>query len=74
MENQHRKIKGYKELTQEQIDLMNKVKELGVILGETVQILQDLAPTDKRWVAIGRTHLQEGLMALTRSITKPGFF
>ena len=30
MENQHRKIKGYRELTQEEIDLMNMIKEKGV--------------------------------------------
>ena len=29
MENQHRKIKGYRELTQEEIDLMNEIKEMG---------------------------------------------
>jgi hypothetical protein len=29
MDNQHRKIKGYRELSQVDIDLMNKVKELG---------------------------------------------
>ncbi len=29
MENQHRKIKGYRELTQEEVDLMNRIKEKG---------------------------------------------
>lgn len=29
MENQHRKIKGYRELSQAEIDLMNEVKALG---------------------------------------------
>lgn len=29
MENQHRKIHGYRELSQEEIDLMNEIKELG---------------------------------------------
>lgn len=29
MENQHRKIKGYRELSQLEIDLMNKAKALG---------------------------------------------
>lgn len=29
MENQHRKIKGYRELNQEEIDLMNRYKEIG---------------------------------------------
>lgn len=29
MENQHRKISGYRELDQEDIDLMNEIKALG---------------------------------------------
>lgn len=74
MENQHRQIKGYRELTQEEIDLMNRVKETGILLGELVEALDAHPETDKRWVSIGRTHLQEGLMALTRSVAKPTFF
>lgn len=36
MENQHRKIKGYRELSQAEIDLMNEVKAKGVELGELI--------------------------------------
>lgn len=32
MDNQHRRITGYRELTQTEIDLMNEVKALGVQL------------------------------------------
>jgi hypothetical protein len=32
MDNQHRQIKGYRELSQADIDLMNKVKEQGKTL------------------------------------------
>lgn len=32
MENQHRKIAGYRELTQEEIDLMNRIKAAGANL------------------------------------------
>lgn len=32
MENQHRKIKGYRELSQEEIDLMNDIKAKGAEL------------------------------------------
>lgn len=32
MENQHRKIKGYRELSQEEIDLMNRIKIKGAEL------------------------------------------
>lgn len=74
MDNQHRAIKGYRELTVEEIDLMNKVKEHGAALGELVERLRAHPETDKRWVSIGATDLQTGLMALTRSIAKPTFF
>jgi len=85
MENQHRKIAGYRELDQSEIDLMNEIKAQGVALGELVAKLRDSKPPpemkdapgpfpDQRWVSIGATHLQEGLMALTRSIAKPTFF
>lgn len=36
MENQHRKIKGYRELSQTEIDLMNEVKAKGVEIGELI--------------------------------------
>jgi hypothetical protein len=74
MENQHRSIKGYRELSQVEIDLMNVIKEQGVRLGELVEALKNNADTDKRWVSIGATELQQGLMALTRSVAKPSFF
>lgn len=93
MENQHRKIKGYRELSQEEIDLMNEIKSKGAELGELIEKIRkvhvdqrrttadDAEETDRinqaepeRWVSIGRTHFQEGLMALTRSIAQPGFF
>jgi len=32
MENQHRKIKGYRDLSKEEIDLMNRIKEKGAEL------------------------------------------
>jgi len=80
MENQHRNIKGYRELSQSEIDLMNEIKEQGLALGELIEKLQetpvnggDITP-DRRWVSIGKTHLQQGLMALTRSVAQPDFF
>ena len=32
MENQHRKISGYRELSQQEIDLMNEIKALGPLI------------------------------------------
>lgn len=74
MENQHRKITGYRELSQQEIDLMNKVKQAGNELGNIVEILRTSPDMDQRWVSIGATDLQTGLMALTRAIAKPSSF
>ena len=74
MENQHRKIKGYRELTQEEINLMNEVKVKGAEIGKLIDQLESIQETDKRWLEIGKTNIQQGLMATTRAITKPDFF
>ena len=74
LDNQHRKIKGYRELNQEEIDAMNEVKAMGVKLGELVEKLENNKDLDQRWIESGKTDLQKGLMALTRSIARPEFF
>lgn len=74
MENQHRHIKGYRELTQVEIDLMNEIKTKGAELGALVDKLRNTSGIDQRWVSIGATDFQTGLMALTRSVAQPTFF
>ena len=74
MENQHQKIKGYRDLTQEEIDLMNKVKEKGAELGELIEMLDSIPEIDKNWLVTGKLGVQQGLMAITRAITRPDFF
>lgn len=74
MENQHREIKGYRELNAEEIAAMNEVKTMGAQIGELVAKLRAQPGLDQRWVSIGATDLQTGLMALTRSVAQPTFF
>lgn len=74
MDNQHRQIKGYRELSQQEIDLMNEIKSKGAELGELVAKLRAADGLDQRWVSIGATDFQTGLMALTRSVAQPTFF
>jgi hypothetical protein len=74
MENQHRQIKGYRELSQEEINLMNEIKVMGVGLGVLVEKLRATPGIDQRWISIGATDLQTGLMALTRGVAQPTFF
>lgn len=74
MENQHRKITGYRELNQEEINLMNEIKVQGEVLGDLVSKLEAYRNVDVRWLAIGRTNLQHGIMDLVRSVAKPDSF
>ena len=80
MDNQHKLIKGYRDLNQDEIDLMNEIKEEGEKLKSLIGKLEGThAATgqhaiDMRWVSIGKTHLQQGIMALVRSVARPESF
>lgn len=74
MKDQHEKIKGYRDLSQQEIDLMNEGKALAEQVGLYIDKLQALDSTDKRWVATGKTDLQKGFMSVIRSIAQPTTF
>jgi hypothetical protein len=67
-------IKGYRTLTAEELDNINRVKYLGD------NILADLLEraltngADPHWVAIAKTDFQRGSMALVRAIAQPTGF
>lgn len=74
MDNQHKKITGYRDLSQEEIDLMNEAKELAKNCGQLIAKLESLDSTDKRSIALGKTNLQQGFMWAIRGIAQPTTF
>jgi len=85
MENQHEAIKGYRDLSQEEVDLMNLIKQKGSELEELCVMLGAKALENgeinspeyrdaPRWVAVGKTHMQQGLQAWVRSVARPESF
>lgn len=74
MDNQHKHIRGYRDLTAEEIALMNEIKAQGEQLGELVAKLRATGELDQRWVSIGATDLQTGIMALVRGVAQPTTF
>lgn len=68
------KITGYRQLNEAEAALMNEIKARGVELGDLVQKLRSTEGLDQRWVSIGATDLQTGLMALTRGVAQPTTF
>jgi hypothetical protein len=75
VDNQHRKISGYRDLTPREIQLINDVKAEGARLGLLVTDLRGMGDAlDQRWVSIGSIDLQTGLMALVRAVAQPEGF
>lgn len=94
MKDQHEMISGYRALDEQEIDMMNQVKEyeaeglalldeIGSVLtdqfealtmaeGDSSELHRLQAAEPLRWLAIGRTHLQQASMAVVRSIAQPG--
>lgn len=74
MDNQHKMIKGYRDLSQQEIDLINRLKEYAQEIGDAIEDAQTMEHIDQRWLAIGKTDLQKGFMSLVRAIARPESF
>ena len=70
------KLKGMKDLSQAEIQAMNDIADAGNKLGELISQIElfDAINCDQRWLAIGRTNLQQGIMAIKRAIGQPENF
>lgn len=88
MDNQHKKIKGYRDLSQEEIDLMNEIKGKGEELGELFTKLEqvfdrseDASPLSEaqafqrqQCISQSEVNLKQGIMWLVRSVALPESF
>lgn len=74
MENQHRKISGYRELSQAEIDAMNACKAKAEETGRLIEAMRDMPGIDQRALAIAKTELQTGFMWAVRAIAQPETF
>lgn len=74
MNNPNKQFQGYRTLSLEETQLIDEIKSKGAELGELVDKLRSTDGLDQRWVSIGATDLQTGLMALTRGVAQPTIF
>jgi len=74
MDNQHKKIKGYRDLSQSEVDAMNAIKQKAEEVGILIEEMFANPELDKRWVSIAQTDLQKGFMAAVRAVAKPESF
>lgn len=73
VENQHEKIQGYRDLTEKEINTVNDIKDLEREFSDLWKNIKDssILQADPRWLAVAKTNIQQGFMALTRAVTKP---
>lgn len=67
-------IKGYRQLSDEELALINDIKDKAEEVGQLVSQVMCNVDTDKRWMAEARTDLQKGFMSLVRSVARPENF
>lgn len=71
MDNQHKKITGYRDLTQEEIDLMNEIKEFEKTWNGLIDRLRAISTVDQRQVSIAATDGESAFMRAVRSVAQP---
>lgn len=64
-------IKGYSEPSAAKVAVVNvhKIVEENVL--RVLDELRDRSDVDQRWLSIGRTQIEQGFMAVNRSVMQP---
>lgn len=72
MDNQHKLIKGYRDLSQQEIDAVNSIKLAEQDIGQLwQQIKKDVPDVDLRALSLAKTGLQEAFHWFIRAVAKP---
>lgn len=72
VDNQHRQIPGYRDLSQDEVDTIANCKEMESTLVDFYSaIKRDHPDADPRDLAMARTHFEDGFIRLVRAIAKP---
>ncbi len=64
-------MQGYRPQSSEAVQLVNKHKLDEELILRHLDVLKAEPGIDQRWLAVGRTHIEEGFMAINRAVFKP---
>lgn len=64
-------IPGYRPQSELSLEMVRAMKVHEEIVLRLLDGLADMGDIDKRWLAIGRTSIEQGFMAVNRSIMRP---
>jgi hypothetical protein len=65
-------VAGYRAKSDQTVAQVNRNKEIEEDVLRVLDALKEIADVDQRWLAVGRTHIEQGFMAVNRAIFKPG--
>lgn len=64
-------IPGYRPQSDATVQLVSENKGLEERILRKLDVLAECKDIDQRWLAIGRTHIEEAFMAINRAVFKP---
>ena len=64
-------VAGYTAQSDDIIKTVNENKQLEETVLKQLDVLKARTDVDQRWLAIGRTHIEEAFMAINRALFKP---
>lgn len=65
-------VAGYKPQSDDKVQTVNAFKQDEERIMRKLDALKDSATIDGRWLAIGRTQLEQAFMAINRAVFQPG--
>lgn len=71
MDNQHKLVKGYRDLSQSEIDAMNSIKLAEQDIGQLWQQIGKIPGVDGRMLNIAKTELQQAFSWFVRAVAQP---
>ena len=71
MDNQHKLVQGYRDLSQSEIDAMNSIKLAEQDIGQLFQQVRKISGVDQRMLSIAKTQLQQAFSWFVRSVAQP---
>lgn len=64
-------VQGYRDQGADQVRLVNRNKQLEEAILRVLDDLNRDLSVDKRWLAVARTHIEQGFMAANRAVFQP---
>lgn len=64
-------VKGYQPQSDAKVELVNINKEVEENVLRILDNMSTVTEIDQRWLAIGRTKIEEGFMAINRAVFRP---